>query len=339
MNGKSSGALSGAASGAAMGTMIVPGWGTAIGAVVGGVVGLMGGSASDAAMKARLEWNEYNAKTRYDIDTVNTLASTAIAKMNADLIQAEAEYRADVIEATVDYDSRMIASTIQYNNLLGEQETELIWESAGLEADQIRMYRERERGQLIATQAASGIVVDRGTYHKVVQDQKMQQALDTFIVYRNAQVGAAQVLDAMAKSTWEGEMQIKRIQWNGALATQQARISAGLQSTTLMESALVKAEMDKISAKQRYDNTVISGTQMESTYKTENTTNMVNGLFSSASKVAPMFINGVNTGESVGVINTEGYSEVRQAWNATPPSMSGGYSNMPAFGMNYNWGA
>ena len=171
---RTSGALSGAAQGAVTGTMIFPGWGTLIGAGVGLVLGDISGGAQDDQFATQQAWQKYGNRLRYNAAVFNIRNQAVLSTINAMSVVRSAELSARQQEKMSYYNAGLIYSTQQYNERLLDQELDRIWQAEDLALEQILQVRARERGGLIAGQAASGTVIGEGSNFDVIVSQKTQ---------------------------------------------------------------------------------------------------------------------------------------------------------------------
>ena len=286
MNAKSSGFISGAASGAAVGTEILPGWGTAIGAVGGGVLGLVSGGNTDASQENSQAWAGYSNAVQHETGLANLEMQSMISMANGSMALASAAARADSTRAVAGRNAELIRLSTDYNASLLDEEEKLLWESAGLDIEQLEMQRARERGNIVAAQAASGTVIGTGSNKDIVIAQKTMEAFDAFVLRHNAEVGAAKIEDAKALGLWQGEVAARQTEWQGNLAAVMESAGANMRVAGMIAQTGMNVTVGRRSVDDQFMMGQYGMQQNSAAYSDVNRQNMINGLFSAGSKVA-----------------------------------------------------
>lgn len=276
--GAKTGFVSGAAQGAAAGASFGP-WGAVIGAGVGGLLGYVGGREQDKMQANRDAWAKYNNEVQHATNMYNIEAAQVIASFNAQSIALKAGADAKVAYRNATYNAGLILATTQFNQSLLETELENVWQDMDLDLEQLEFYKLREKGAIIASQAASGTVIGEGSNEDVVVSQQAQRMLDAEIIKFGADRRAATIQNEMAKSSWEGQIAIDRTLWEGQIAGFQSRSSAALTAGSILTESAIRTAADKYSADQAYE-VGKSGIAMDrSSYNSAQTQAMVQGLF------------------------------------------------------------
>ncbi len=290
--GAAGGFVSGAVIGASYGSA-VPLYGTLIGGVVGAIVGGLGGwlsgSSADSQFSNQQAWSMYNARMQYDVALGNIFAQTMLANYNANLAMQAGQIRAGAILDTAAYNSGIIRNTVDYNDTLLEEELSLMWEASELDLMLIEQQRARERGTMVATQAASGTVIGEGSNADVIVDQKTQEALDTFVIRHGADIQASKIQNARAQSRWQGEVQIQKTLWEGELGAYVTMANASLQASGIRTSAAVSGLANMQSAKFGLQSAFFGQEMASSAFSANNTQNLVSGMFSAAASGASAY--------------------------------------------------
>jgi hypothetical protein len=278
-------AISGAAQGAAYGS-IIPGVGTAIGAVAGGIIGGIGGwisgGSADRQFKNQQDWARYNNAMAYNTNIYNAYSEYNLAAVNAAMMQGMAGVQVAAIQQNALYNAAMQAQTTQYNNELIEQELYRVWDEEELELAQLEDVRERERGAMEADQSVSGTVMNQDSNEDVIVDQMTQQALDETIVRHNADRRAADVLNSLAQNTWQGQVAIQHIMYEGEMQAYTTSANAALQSTGTMIGAGIRKNAQIYNAEQARYTGNLNINQAKTTFNEQQTQQMVSGLFNAA---------------------------------------------------------
>lgn len=281
MSGASSGFISGAAGGASVGSSWGP-WGAAVGGVVGSVLGGISGASNDEQFENQQSWINYNARSEYNISMDNIAARSMLTKFNVGNIMAGAEESAEISRAVAEYNVGMITATTDYNDSLLESDIADIWEEMELDLSQLAHQREVERGEIVATQAASGTVIGEGSNADVIVDQMTQEAMDAFIVRRGADSTVRDINNNRAKSMWEGTVAVQKAMWDGEMAAYTTLKNARTQSAGMVLEGAISATADTKSAQLALTSRLQGLSMNQDSYSLSNSQNMMSSLFGAA---------------------------------------------------------
>jgi len=326
MNGKTSGAISGAASGAAMGAQIGGGYGAAIGAVVGAIGGLISGGSADAQSQRAHDIALWNNTMRYNNSMNNLTSHMMLSEFNALMAAQTGKLNASLIASDTQYNIDLLGATTEYNNNLLEEELQLVWESADLDIKLLGMQRAIERGQIESFQSASGVQMGVGSLADTIVDQKTQEELDKFIIRHNADIKANQIENAIAQNTWKGTMAMIQTSFEGKKAIASTLFNSKLQAQSIMASGMMDYMAGSQSANNQFNSSMIGLDNSQYAYSQQNTANMMNGLFSAASKYASSY--GGNSTDSYvpeSTASVSSYTYAQQghpAWERTNPYLN-----------------
>lgn len=280
--------ISGAAQGAAYGSAFGP-VGTGIGAAVGAIGGLISGSSADAQFENQQAWAQYNLALRDKIAQANISNGLAISSLNASLDLAGAAIQSQQYLRAAEYNSRIIQATTMYNSLLLNEELDRIWEDEGLDLQQIENYRIRERGEIVANQAASGTVIGEGSNQEVIVDQGVQRAMDATIVSRDADRKAANIMNQMVQGLWQGQVAIDQTMWEGRNKALITTFNAGTRALGTLTTANIKATSDTYSRVLAYNQGQYDIYNTAQQYSYQQNQNMISGLFNAAGTYATIY--------------------------------------------------
>ena len=286
MSAQTSQAISGVAQGAATGAMIGGPWGAVAGGVIGGIGGLISGGAADDQMENQVAWAKYNAMMQLNTDLYNIDSQFDLALMNAGLVSGMAGIKNAAIQENAEYNAAIIYSTTIYNDALLEQELVRVWQDEDLELEQLEMFRARERGGIVADQAASGTVIAVGSNADVIISQRTQEAMDANIVMFNADRKAADIHNQRAQGNWQGQVAISHVLWDGEVQSYVNEANATIQSASIITGAKIKRRADTYTANQRSYMSGVGIDMSMAQFDMQNTQNMIGGLFNAASTYA-----------------------------------------------------
>ena len=280
-SGRTSGAISGAASGALSGSAFGP-MGTGIGAVLGGLFGGYSGAQTDASQENQAAWARYNSMLEYNTALYNINSRSELTELNVQSIFANTAIETSAIAANAQFNTKVIGMTTLYNHSLQKEELRRLWKSFDLDVLQLENFRARERGSIVADQAASGTVLAEGSNEDVVVSQMTQEALDKTVIQHNADVAAADINNAMARGLWEGEMAIHQNEWEGEVAIHQAMARGSVAAASQLVGNAIQTNADLYTAKQARQANNYNIQQSDYAYKARNSQSLATGLFNTA---------------------------------------------------------
>lgn len=220
--------------------------------VVSAVVNRSSAKSQNSANKST---GYFNTQMKYQTDMNNIAAMQAIAKYNSAAILEAARVKTEAERAVSRRNAAQIIATTNYNEELYQEDIDLLWDATELDMVQLGNQRARERGTMIAVQAASGTVIGEGSNADVVSDQMAQEAMDTLIVKRGAEIKTAQIQNAKAQSLWKGYGEAQSVLWEGEMSAVVNTENAKLQAAGVLAESAIKASAMKTSA----SNAVVSG--------------------------------------------------------------------------------
>lgn len=281
MSSSSRGFISGAAQGAATGSALGP-WGALGGAVIGGIFGASSARADEAHQQNREEWMHFNSRMEYDVNMYNIRSRSAISRGNITSLLTSARGENAAISANTRYNTSLLLQSIMYDRSLLDSELEALWVASDLDLQQLEMYRARERGGIIADQAASGTVLHEGSNADVVVSQMAQEALDEAVIRHNAISGANDIKNQMATSSWNGQVAIQRNEWEGALTMSRNASRAASDAASIFLTDKITSQADTYTAVRAMQtgNSNIAIDRADFNYQSDQ--NFAAGLFSAA---------------------------------------------------------
>jgi len=257
-------------------------WAMVAAAAVSAVGSIVSSNSASAQNETQSEWNTYNAQMGYNTAISNIQSQRALGLFNAQLQLQAAEYNSEAILDMAEYNSEQIQVTMDYNNLLLEEEEVLLWESMGLDLQLLEAQRLQERGEIVATQGSSGTTIGVGSNKEVVIAQKAEEAMDAFVIRHNADIGAADIQNAMAQNIWEGKAQIQKTMYEGQVNAATTMNNARLSAVGTMVETEISASAAKKTAEYELSAGLSGASQTYSANEATNSNNLTNGLFSAA---------------------------------------------------------
>lgn len=237
------------------------------------------------------QWSRYNAQMGYNTTLGNLRSQMQLSKFNAALAMKAGSAAASIAAGAASYNAQMIHSTALYNDSLLEEELRLMWSGADLEMEQIEKERARERGGIIATQAASGTVIGVGSNEDVIVAQKTQEAMDSFIVRHGADLQAAKITNARTQGLWQAQAQIAKTLYEGRLGAASAMNNAIAQAAGGMAQAAIGGLAELTSARFKLDAGMAGGNLAESQGMQQSQNTLFSGIFGAASQGVSAYYN------------------------------------------------
>lgn len=256
----------------------------AIPAVISAISSISQASSANAQNQNQAAWNRYNAQMGYNTEMASIAMQVALGLANAKMAAKEGEFRAAMILADSAFNQTIRRATTEYNDLLIEDEIRQTWDAAELDVNLLRMARAQERGEIEAQQSASGTVMGEGSNAEVLINQKTQEQLEAFIIMHQADRVVTDLQNTRAQNLWQGEVDLRKIIWEGKLNAMSALAGAGSQAAGMAGSALIGGLVNRISAENAL-NAGMHGAQVTYTSnKTQINNNLSQGLLSAAGR-------------------------------------------------------
>lgn len=252
-------------------------------AAVSAVGSIVQSNQASAQNETQQAWNQYNAQMGYNTSMSNIQSQTMLGMFNASMQMKAAELNAGATLDMAKFNSQQVRDTVEYNNLLLDEEERLLWEAADLDVHLIEEQRQAERGDIVATQASSGITIGTGSHADVVIEQRAQEAMDTFVIRHNADVGASKIQNARAQNIWQGESQVQKIMYEGEVGAAMSMNNARLSSMGTMAETFIGADANKRSATFQLSSGMSGASVDYSANQAQISSNLTSGLFSAAS--------------------------------------------------------
>ncbi|MGD9156922.1 MAG: hypothetical protein PVG39_00820 [Desulfobacteraceae bacterium] len=137
---------------------------------------------------------------------VNAMISLGLGEMEYELIMEKAKFNAKVSSMIGDYNAHLL-----------EDEARLIWNQADLDEERLEEEYARAEGHMQVGFGASGVIMDQDSPLEAIIGLRTQGAMDKFILRHNADIKAGKVLDAAARSRWEGNFAAQQMIIEGQL--------------------------------------------------------------------------------------------------------------------------
>ncbi len=200
-----------------------PGAALAIGAGISAASSIFGGISSSRAARAQADrarqFANYNAAMQIEWGRQQATAIAAASMFNMQMALMANQFNKAATEKISSYNADLIRAVSEYNAKVYEYKTAEVYDA--LELDQLLVHNEarQQQGSAIAQYAASGVIIDEGSPATVLADMRTQEELTKFILEHNADTEVTNLLNAAAKSRWEGEAEARRILFEGRMAT------------------------------------------------------------------------------------------------------------------------
>ncbi len=228
--GGSTGTILGTGIGAVAGTFMGNPWlGAQMGAAVGG--GIDGRSNSRANARASRTAAQYNYQQTLRTAKFNNQISSAVTAANNAVIMGAAQVTSGITQQIALYNAELKRTVANHNALLLENEAELVYEAAELDAEQFIRAADQQQGAMKVAYGASGVVMDdpRDTPSQRLLDAEIEEELEVSIIRHNADIQASKLLLGAATSRWEGEVAANQIIFEGFSSANANMVQAGAQ--------------------------------------------------------------------------------------------------------------
>ena len=264
-------------------------WAIAIPAVIGVASAAYGAISGKNQNDYQQAVNSYNAQMGYRSDLANIAASSLLNQVNMNMVLSSGRFDAEMARWNAEFNSMLITETLEYNDSLFEAELRDLWDSIGLDLQLLESQRSREKGEIIADQASSGVVIGEGSAADIIIDQKTQEALDVLVIRHGAEIQAAKISNARAQSLWEGNLQVRRVIWEGETNAMVSLANATMTASGLAAQGGIEAITRRKSADYSLLSAATGATYQYSANKTQIQNNLMSGLFNTAGQAASSY--------------------------------------------------
>ena len=264
---------------------------------------IVGHNSAKKQNEAQAAANTWNASMGYSTALGNIQASNMIGRFNAMAATQAGRISAQAYMAGAEMNADIIRATAAYNDSLLATEEEQLWDALELDVELMRNERLRERGTMLAIQSVSGTVMGTGSNADAVTDQMTQEALDLFVMRHNADIGAADLLNARAQGLWEADMQAKKVMWEGQLAAITTQANANMGAASQLATTAISGAANLISATNARDSQMASGSLQYAQNNMQAQSNLVTGLFGAAQTGVAAYYSGKTPGSTTNATN------------------------------------
>lgn len=275
---------------------------------------IFGYNSAKKQNEAQAAANTWNASMGYSTALGNIQASNMIGRFNAQAAAQAGRISAQAYMMGAEMNADIIRATARYNDSLLATEEEQLWDALELDVELMRNERLRERGAMLAIQSVSGTVMGTGSNADAITDQMTQEALDLFVMRHNADIGAADLLNARAQGLWEADMQAKKVMWEGQLAAITTQANANMGAASQLATTAISGAANLISATNARDSQMASGSLQYAQNNMQAQSNLVTGLFGAAQTGVAAFYAGRTPGTSPETLSAKGNTNWAVNW-------------------------
>lgn len=262
--------------------MMVPAAVSAISSIWGGKVS---SDAADDEARRAMQYANVNARNQIIWGEQQAQMSMAIATANAQLMAQQVAFNRAVSAQAIEYNVDSLLAVDAYNQLLYEEEVNQIYNQHGLESQYLHVDIAKASGKEIQRQAGSGTIIGQDANAMASSQVALDGAMAKLVLDTNAVNQAAQVQNAAAKGTWETEMAVSKVRWEGEMNNITDSYSAMMQSGSNLINAFATGEMARLSASNRASEILNAGEQQSSAQQTQSDMYWLRGLTSGTSAV------------------------------------------------------
>lgn len=258
----------------------MPAWLIPVALTIGSAI--LGHSRQKSASRDQRRMAQYNARMGYKVSMNNIQAEYAIAGFNMAMSKALLGKKTAAIQGVTQFNMSMLRATSEYDQVLYEADIARIWKQNNLDIHQLTQQRDSELGTMRANMAASGVVMDVDSSAVAQQSQMTQAAMDVFIVKEGAADAVGDIQNAQARSLWEGEMAIRKAQYDGEMAAYQVSVDTMAGALGSYATTMISGKAKERSAAYAYE-AGMQGADFSKIYNDQiATNNLFTGLISAA---------------------------------------------------------
>lgn len=227
----------------------------------------------------------YNAGKTLEAGGANAYSTRAVAGLNSQMSLLAGQTEANSLILMADYNSAVKSLLGDKNAQILENEANIVWQQAGLDVKQLEDTFSRQKGEMQVGYAASGVIMNQDSPLDAVVDAQTKHEMDVFVVKHGADIQANKLLDAAARSRWEGNMEAQSIAFEGRMNAIRAVGNATLRSLGYQAQGAIDAESILYNASVDSDRIKHGGYAQGDYADSKADSDMWSGIFNTASKV------------------------------------------------------
>lgn len=288
-------------------------------AIYGGISASNTSKANAAAAQAAALQNSINVQQ-------TGMMNSALAGM-AGQINAQNQYQSAYLNAQSSllvnaYNEALTRSVVDYNVSLLEAELPALLRQWELSDTQLQQQRARSTGSILATQSSSGTVMNVQSNLDTVVSNEAAFAMDAAVLRHNYDQQSADVLNAIARSKWEGQVQIQKMNYEAEMGVFNAMGQAHLNSRGIMVNTTLSMMGGTYNANQQASTIMSQGNAAYQQGMNTASQQLTAGVISGIGNAAAMYAAGSGGGEGLGKGFRSSSISKPVAVNYTPPNLS-----------------
>ncbi len=217
--------------------------------------GLSAASAQSAQNRALLQNAnyrsavlQYNADQNYNAALYNSATIGSTARLDALRTITATTLNIRQLKEAADFNMSIQKAATEMNLALLSDQLPQLLDQYNLDTAYLQQNAARQEGTIIASQAASGTVISSGSNALTLMDHQTQTQLAQSVLDLNLHTAQKSVFDAMAKSQWEGQMQIDAIAFSANQQLYAMKSSAAFDISSSLYNAFSKQQQTLFNA-------------------------------------------------------------------------------------------
>ena len=230
-----------------------------------------------------------NANSVKNTGILNATMIGNLGKYNANLQMASSRVASDSLLAVARYNAGLQQSVSAFNISLMENELPLLMDQYELDSLHIKQERAREKGSIIATQAASGTVIGIGSNAEVVIDQETQAALDQTVLRHNLDITTTNLLNSISSQKYTTQMAIEKTMFEAQVGSYNTLTQGRMNAMGTMGQTLIDRNTTLANAEANAGTLISQGNAAYTTGQNQSSSQLWSGVLSGIGTAATMY--------------------------------------------------
>lgn len=266
-------------------------WQLAVMAVAAIGNALISNSASRRSRRAQEEAAAFNAMQARLVGESNANAIMAAGALNAQMSLASGALAAQGAMHTSLLNAQMQSILGDYNARLIEADERLIWEALDLDITQMEKAFAQEQGRRRVAYGASGVILDQDSPFAAQIDAATESEMEKFVIKRNADLQSKRLLDAAARSRWEGNMAASQLVMEGRMSSVGTISQARLSAAGSMAQAGINAMATRYNVGADAAGITQGAAATSASMRSQEQSNLATGIFNGVSNAVTSYYN------------------------------------------------
>jgi len=197
-----------------------------------------------------------------------------VTQLNVNDLKKVAEFNMDLQKQATEYNTALLMDEIP--KLMQQRDLSIL---------HIQQEGARKEGSIVAYQGASGTLVSSGSNQDVLIDSRTQQLIDEQVVMLQHQWNVDAVMDAIAKSEWEGQMAIDKMAFDANQQMKTMTNQAAIAAFSILSDSTMQMFSEMNNTYHNYQSILWQGASQAATYESAGQAEATKGAIKAGSSL------------------------------------------------------